>query len=165
MCVPVDTYAPPAASNRTLSKLTLLLPVAALAACSAGSTSNAESGENDITSLTALAPTLYFQGTVYLKDGASDAEVLAAVKHQTQSGLGAFRTASIGVTTRELHTIDTSTFVKEKVTVVDPANPNDAGTPMTRVTYTYTDDAVLPAPDKDRASISLALLAGSYESQ
>ncbi len=147
---------------KTALKLSLLL---AVAACSGPAAQTTATDDDEFTSLTAAVRTVKFGGTVFVRDGASDAEILQAVKHQTQSGLGAFRTADIGINSRELNNVDPRTFVKKRVTVVDADVPSDPGKAMMRVQYTYTDKAVLPTTMRKRASISLGLLGANYESQ
>ena len=121
-------------------------------------------GDEDLTSLTARARKLEFAGYVYVADGASEATILGAVKVQTQSAFGALRTASVGVNSRELHDVDASTFLKTSVTVVDKSKPG-ATTKMTKVAYTYTDNALVPTTMASRSAISLALLGNDYASQ
>jgi hypothetical protein len=152
----------------SLSRLPLMLLLAASTtmACAAPTDGeDASSGtEEDLTSLTARARKLDFAGYVYVAEGTSDGEILRAVKQQTQSAFGALRTAKVGVNSRELKDVDPTTFLKTPVSVVDPANP---GTPrkMTKVAYTYTDNALVPIPMATRSAISLALLNTGYASK
>ena len=125
----------------------------------------AQGDEDDLTSLTARARKLEFAGYVYVDEGTSDAEILRAVQQQTQSAFGALRTANVGVNSRELKDVDPTTFVKTPVTVVDPANPRAPARKMTKVAYTYTDNALVPIPMATRSAISLALLGKNYASQ
>ncbi|HEY8074054.1 MAG TPA: hypothetical protein VIF62_08095, partial [Labilithrix sp.] len=94
----------------------------------------------------------------------SEADIESAVKQQTQSAFGALRTANVGVNSRELHDIDPSSFKKTNVDVIDPAHKT---TPikMIKVTYEYTDSAVVPIPMATRSALSLALLGANYYSQ
>src|SRR4051812_10078558 len=118
--------------------------------------------DDELTSASALSRTLTFKGMVYVSPTASDSEVLYAVRRQTQTAFGALRTAQIGVNSRELKDVSPTDFVKTKVVVVD-----DAGhaLQMTRVTYTYKDNAVVPKSFARKTSISLALMGQSYSSQ
>src|SRR4051794_7394524 len=89
--------------------LMMLLAASTAVACAAPTDSgddSAQGGEEDLTSLTARARKLTFAGYVYVADGASDSEILRAVKAQTQSAFGALRTAKVGVNSRELHDVD-----------------------------------------------------------
>ena len=150
-----------------LPLLTLLLASVAVA-CAAPTDStndNAAAGdEEDLTSLTARARKLDFAGYVYVSEGASDVEIIRAVKQQTQSAFGALRTAKVGVNSRELKDVDPKTFNKTTVTVVDKANPG-AARKLTKVAYTFTDNALVPIPMATRSAISLALLGNGYASK
>ena len=157
--------------NRTLSffsrasMIALALAVPACAASNDDDTSQTD-GE-DLTSLTARARTLKFSGVVFARAGASDSEIVYAINKQTQSAFGALRTASVGVNTRELKVTDPAaiakTFVKTNVDVVDTSKPGAKATPMVRVAYTYTDQAVVPKPMSTRSALPMALLGGSYQ--
>ncbi len=137
------------------------------AACSASDqgADDDDTSQDALTSLTARQRTLKFDAVVYVSANAQDYEILSAVRRQNQSAFGALRTSSVGVNSRELKDIDPSTFVKTKVTVKDPTNPSDPGTPMLQVRYRYTDNAVVPIPMATRSALPLAVLSGNYQSQ
>ena len=123
---------------------------------------SADDGD-ELTSNTARSRSLAFDGAVYVRVDASDAEILQAVQRQTKTAFGALRTAQIGVNNRELKAVDPKTFVKSVVEVV--TTPGTPGTAMTKVTYRYTDDAVVPVSMARRTAISLAVLGQGYESK
>src|SRR4051812_31413392 len=106
-----------------------------------GDTGNDLSEEDDLTSVTARSRSLQFDGYVYLAADASDDEILSAVRAETQTAFGALRNARIGVNNRELKAVDVKTFKRSKVTMV---GDNGATTSMLKVTYRYTDMAVVP---------------------
>lgn len=118
--------------------------------------------EDDLTSVTARERALSFEGYVVVAANASDSAIKAAVTKETQSAFGALRTATIGVNDRELKDVDFATFVKEKVTVVDP---NGGKTQALRVRYRFNDRAVVPVSMAKRSAIHLGLLHGDYQSQ
>ena len=64
-----------------------------------------------------------------------------------------------------LKDVDPASFLKTPVEVVDPANKNAPPRKMTKVAYTFKDDAVVPLPMASRSAISLGLLGGNYQSQ
>src|SRR5512140_3113545 len=98
--------------------------LATTAACSADSGGeDSASGEDDLTSITARSRTLSFIGTVYVDPGASDSDILAAVRAQSQTAFGPLRTSNVAVNSRELKEVDPHSFVKRTVKVVDPASP------------------------------------------
>ena len=149
-----------------MSKALLIVSLAAALCAPACSSSDSSAGDSDdLTSNTALARKLRFQGVVYVDEGTTDDGIVAIVKKQTQSAFGAFRTSNVGVNTRELGAVDPSTFSKKVVDVVDPANPAAPAQRKLRVQYTYTDDAVVPKTMATRSSLSLGLLNPNYGSQ
>ena len=144
-----------------------LVPFAALAflataAGCAADVGDVDSDEAELQSLSARSRTLQFDGYVYVDATASDSSILQAVRSQTQTAFGALRTAQIGVNSRELKDVDTKTFVKTKVTVIDTSKANDPGTAMLKVKYTYTDNAVVPKEMSRRTSLSSAVMSGHY---
>ena len=154
---------------RTFLSAPLLVVLAASAiACSSARSdqpSDDDTSDDALTSVTALARTLRFDAYVYVDASASDDDILAAAKMQNKSAFGALRTANVGVNDRELGTIDTKTFSKQKVTVIDTDKANDPGRPMLKVTYRYTNAAVVPKTMASRSAQSLAVLGGDYGSQ
>ncbi len=152
----------------SLTRLPLMMLLAASTAVACAAPTDGDEGaqgeEEDLTSLTARARKLEFAGYVYVADGAGDSEIIRAVKQQTQSAFGALRTATVGVNSRELKDVDPATFLKTSVSVVDPAAPG-AARKMTKVAYTYTDNALVPIPMASRSAISLALLGNGYASK
>ncbi len=149
----------------SLTRLPLMMLLAASTAVACAAPTDGDEGaqgeEEDLTSLTARARKLEFAGYVYVDQGASDSEIIRVVKQQTQSAFGALRTAKVGVNSRELKDVDPATFLKTPVSVVDPATPG-APRKMTKVAYTYTDNALVPIPAASRSAISLALLGTGY---
>lgn len=139
------------------------------AGCASEGVESIESTEDDLTSLTARSRALVFDAYVYVRVGASNSEIEAAIKRQNQSAFGATRTADIGVNRRELKItlaeLDPKYFSKTEVNVVDAKNPNAPATKMLKVQYRYTDTAVVPVPMANKSSASLAVLAGNYQLQ
>ncbi len=150
--------------RRVFSPIPWLLALAPLACSAAGTTE--DQSEDPLTSVTARSRELKFQGYVYVRRGASDYEILGAVRAETQTAFGALRTAQVGVNSRELKDVDPTTFVKEDVDVVDTdATGSATPTPMTRVRYVYTDNAVVPVEMARRSALSVAVMSPSYKSQ
>jgi hypothetical protein len=145
----------------------MLLAAATTMACAAPSDDDGAvpGDEDDLTSLTARARKLEFAGYVYVEVGTPDSSIIAEVKRQTQSAFGALREANVGVNSRELKDVDPSTFLKTEVNVVDPANRAAPPKKMTKVAYTFTDDAVIPIPMSRRSTIPLGLLGRNYAAQ
>ncbi|HVH45203.1 MAG TPA: hypothetical protein VM925_22780 [Labilithrix sp.] len=148
-----------------LPSLMLLLAAASTAACVASTDQGVEGDEEDLTSLTARARKLEFAGYVYVEDNASDTTILAEVKRQTQSAFGALREAEIATNSRELKDVDPARFLKVPVEVVDPAAPEVTPRRLLKVSYTFTDDALVPIPMATRSAISLGLLGKGYQAK
>jgi hypothetical protein len=121
-----------------------------------------EGEEDDLTSVTARSRSLAFDGYVYVGANASDSEILYAVRAETQTAFGALRNAEIGVNNRELKAVDVKSFQRTKVNVVDA---NGTSTPMLKVKYRYTDNAVVPVSMANRSALGLAVMMPSYKSQ
>ncbi len=141
-----------------------LLALTAAAGCSADM-GDLDTEDQELTSLSARSRSLTFDGYVYVDANASDTAILSAVRAQTQTAFGALRTAEIGVNSRELKDVDPKTFKKTTVTVVDPSVANDPGKKMLKVTYRYTDNAVVPVSMARRTSLTSAVMNGSYRYQ
>src|SRR5262245_60151055 len=104
--------------TRWLCCTPLLLTALALPGCSDGASSN----EDDLTSVTARARELRFEGVVYVEPGTSDDDVLRVVHKQTKTAFGPLRTSEVMVNNRELKGVDPKTFKKRDVSVVDTAD-------------------------------------------
>jgi hypothetical protein len=151
-------------ASRTLrAALSTLLAglVASTAGCMAADEEGTARSEDDLTSITARSRTLEFVGTVYVQPGASDDTILATVRRQAQTAFGPLRTAEMAVNSRELKEIDTTTFVKRTVKVVDGARTRE----MLEVKYTYKDNAVVAQSYANRSSVPLALMHPDYRLQ
>ena len=135
----------------------LLLSAAACGESSKGGTVD----DNDLTSVTARSRTLEFEGTVYVAANADDLTIMQAVRTQAQTAFGPLRTQNMAVNSRELKTIDASTFKRRPVQVVDGSKKTD----MLEVKYTYSDNAVVSADYSDRSAVALAILNPSYKLQ
>ncbi|MBS2013174.1 MAG: hypothetical protein JST00_09820 [Deltaproteobacteria bacterium] len=153
---------------RKVTGALLLSLLAGTAACSADTEAGdvaVEGDEEDLTSITARSRTFEFVGTVYVEPNANDQAILQTVRSQSQTAFGPLRTAEAAVNSRELKEIDTTTFAKRPVKVVDTNVPNDPGRDMLEVKYTYKDNAVVALSYASRTSMPLAVMNPSYRSQ
>ena len=149
-----------------LATFALLVPMLLPLGCAPEESTSAQTGdEEDLTSLSARSRELRFDGYVFVQPTASDYTILKAVRAQTQTAFGALRTSNVGVNSRELKDVDKSTFLKQQVDVVDPANPGAAPIKKMKVSYTYTDNALVPTPMATRTALSLGLLSPGYQAQ
>ena len=149
--------------GRSLKLACLGATVALLAGCAASSDEATASDEDDLTSLTARARTLTFEGILYVDPKASNSAILEAARKQTQTAFGALLASNVAVRTREVQNIDASSLVKREVLAVDTDVANDPGKPMLEVRYKYGDEAVIPVALARHTSLSLALLAQGAE--
>jgi hypothetical protein len=145
--------------SRVLVGLSSLLLLSAVA-CGEGKDGGTVD-DNDLTSVTARSRTMEFEGTVYLPTDADDFTVMSAVRSQAQTAFGPLRTQDMAVNSRELKTIDASTFVKRTVEVVDGTRKSN----MLEVKYTYSDNAVVSADYSNRSAVALAIMNPSYKQQ
>ena len=153
---------------RSLGRLALGALFATSAAASAACSSqvdDADSGDSDLTSVTARSRSLEFVGKVYVDPSADDATIMSTVRAQAQTAFGPLRTTDIAVNSRELKDIDASTFKKRAVKVIDTSNANDSGADMLEVTYTYRDDAVVAKRYATRTTVDEVVMNPSYRSQ
>jgi hypothetical protein len=148
---------------RSLKLACLGAAIALLAGCAASSDEATASDEEELTSLTARQRTLTFEGIVYVDPKASDTEILAAARKQTQTAFGALLASQVAVRSREVQNVDPKSLVKREVLVVDPNAAADTGKAMAEVRYKYNDDAVIPVELARHTSLSLALLAQGAE--
>ena len=116
---------------------------------------------DDLTSVTARERVLTFEGYVYVHPDSSDSAILEAVRQQTRTAFGALRTQNVAVGDRELAGVDTSTFLRESLELVEDGDSYET----LRVRYSYTGRAVVPKPMARRSALSLGLLHGDYPAQ
>jgi len=150
------------AFSRLLGVLGLGLLASTFACSHASDDDGAEADENDLTSVTARSRTLEFTGKVYVETNASSDAILQAVRSEAQTAFGPLRTTDMAVNSRELKEIDTRTFKKRAVKVIDPQGGSKD---MLEVTYTYSDNAVVGLSLANRSTVPLALMNPSYRSQ
>ena len=138
----------------------LAVIAASFAACS--SEPSSATGDDSITSRSAQARKLTFEGYVYVAPDATNDVILAEVRKQTQSAFGPLRILEVSPNSRELAAVDPTTFVKTPVKVIDTATPSAPAVAKVRVRYTYTDDAAVTKKLAERSAISLAVLGQNY---
>ena len=143
----------------------LSLTTLGMAGCAADQEPGTAGEEDDLTSLTARQRILTFDGVVYVKPGASQDDILAAAREQTQTAFGALLATEVAVRSREVQNVDVASFKKREVTVVDPNVASDAGKPMLEVKYSYRDEAVIPVALSRHTTLSLALLSQGSDYQ
>ncbi len=121
-----------------------------------------------ITGANAVARTATVESFVLVRTGATDREIQEAAVSQMRPLFGAMKANDIGMG-RRLDTanaytyIDTSTFRRDTVTVVNPATPG-VTSEMLRVRFRYTDRAIVNNRYASRRAFNTTLLFGRYES-
>ena len=133
-----------------------------LAACATETA--VETGEDDLTSLTARQRVLTFEGVVYVEPSANEEKIVEVARKQTQTAFGALLAQDVAVQSREVQNVDAASFRKRPVTVVDVGG-DGSRTEMIEVRYRYRDNAVVPIALSRRTSLSLGLLGQGYEPQ
>ncbi|HVH45481.1 MAG TPA: hypothetical protein VM925_24175 [Labilithrix sp.] len=143
--------------------LNVALSLLSLTALGAGcGDPDAPSTDEDLTSKTARARSITFEGLLYLPANASDSEVQRAVDSQARSAFGPMRTSSLSVATRELKAVRPEAITKRNVNVVAA---DGTKTPKTEVRFTYEDQALAGSRHDGASTAPLALLAPGYQSQ
>ncbi len=117
---------------------------------------------DEIVGTNSVARTVSLQSFVYVPVGASDRQIQEVAVAQIRPLFGALKAHDIGLG-RRLDTpsaytaIDTSTFVRDEVTVVDPARPGTT-TRMLRVKFSYSDRATVTKRLQTRRAFATTLL-------
>ena len=101
-----------------------------------------------ITGANAVARKMTVESYVYVRVGASNDEVQRAAVAQIRPLFGALKAHDIGLGRRldtpdAYRTVDTTTFRRDTVSVVDPAQPMASVRQLDRVRFTYTDTATV----------------------
>jgi hypothetical protein len=151
--------------NFTFRAAALLVPFLTLTGVGCAGEAPTTGDEDDLTSVSARSRSMKFDGVVFVDPSASSATILSTIQKQTKTMFGPLRTAEIGVNDRELKGVDSATFKKTTVTVVDTKTPSAPTKSMVKVTYRYTDKAVVPVAMARRSAISLAVMSPGYTSQ
>ncbi|MEI8255729.1 MAG: hypothetical protein WCJ30_08665, partial [Deltaproteobacteria bacterium] len=99
---------------------------------------------DEIVGANAVGRTMTVASYVLVAPTATDAQILDAVRRQVRPLLGSMRAIQVGTNDRDAAAVDATTFQRDTVTVVDPANPTAATTQMIRVRYTYRDRVTVP---------------------
>jgi hypothetical protein len=128
----------------------------------AGGEEETETDPDEIVGANAVGRNMEVQGYVLVRAGASDREITEAVRSQVRVLFGATKAIQIGLSDRDARTIDPTTFRRDTVAVVDPANPSAPAQQMLRVRYTYRDRAVVVKSLASRRAIGITTLFGNY---
>lgn len=119
-------------------------------------TSDADSASDDLTSISAEERALSFDGYVDVPADITDDELMRKIALQAKTAFGALRMSDLTAANRELRPIDHTTLVREPLTLI---NEDGTETPVLRVRYHYTDQAIVPK-GWPHSSIQLGLIHG-----
>jgi hypothetical protein len=138
----------------------------ALAGCAAEQEPSADEAEDSfgpdqIVGANSVGKRVTVQGHVLVPVNSSQDTITAAVRSQMRVLFGAARSMNIALSERQ-PIINTASFVRETVTVVDPANPSARPRTMWRVSFTYRARAVVPRDIADQGRVPTATLFQSY---
>ncbi|MEZ4405469.1 MAG: hypothetical protein R3A52_03095 [Polyangiales bacterium] len=144
---------------------------ASAAGCATDADLTAGDGEVDpdeIIGANAVGRWATVQSFVYVRTGASDAEVQRAVVRQLRPLFGALKANDIGLgnrldTSDATRFVDASTFERSTVDVIDPAHPGERVGTMDRVRFTYRDRATVNKRLQYRRAFETTALFGDYE--
>ncbi len=131
----------------------ILAAIAALAVtnCAAEPETEEDSyGSDQIVGANAVGRRVTVQGHVVVPVGATNDTIAVAVRSQMRVLFGAARSINVGLSERQ-PIINTASFVREPITVIDPARPTATPRAMLRVRYTYKARAVVPRAIAGRA--------------
>lgn len=146
--------------TRFLLVLSLALTVGG---CSGGPSGNEATSADHLTGTTSAERGIHFQSYVYVTPSADDAAIKVAIARQVKTAIGALRSPKVSIDDRASQSnLDPSTWKRQNVSVVDPANPTAAGRPIVRVTFPYNDRAVVTNDLSTRSAIDFVVLADDY---
>ncbi|MEI8259449.1 MAG: hypothetical protein WCJ30_27590, partial [Deltaproteobacteria bacterium] len=114
-------------------------------------------GADQIVGANAVGRRVTVQSYVLVPTTATSATIVVAVRSQMRVLFGAARSINVGLSERQ-PIVNTASFVRETVTVVDPAHPAAAPRTMLRVRYTYKTRAVVPRAVADNGTLPSATL-------
>ncbi len=103
-----------------------------------------EADPDEIVGANAVGRNLTVASYVLVAPTATDAQILDAVKREVRPLLGSMHAIQVGTNDRDAANVDPTTFQRDTVTVVDPANPSAPTTTMLRVRFSYTDRVTVP---------------------
>jgi len=144
------------------SRLSYLVISATLAASAACTTPwDQHSDNSDLTSVEGREFAIEYDGFVYVPVGSSDDDVRWQIQRQIKSALGALREVEIGVLDRDArNNLDASTWTRTQLDVI--GDDGQVSTTVERVTYHYSDVAVVDRDRVPNGQLPLTLLFGDY---
>lgn len=139
-----------------------LAAAATLLACACSASPASFSSADDLTGVSGRERPITFQSFVYVDPAASDADIQTAIARQVKTALGALRSTKVALDDRgAAHNLDPSGWKRVNVDVVDPSSHAKTGS-LLKVSFTYSDKAVVTHDLDGRSAVAFTLLAGDY---
>src|SRR5581483_5786235 len=127
----------------------------ATAACSAGAADPIS--EDDLTGTTGAERPIAFQGYVYVDPSATDDAIKVAIARQVKTAIGALRDTKVSLDDRGARSnLDPSKWTRTVVTV------DGTQTKLLKVTYPYSDRAVVTKTLAGKSTVDFTVLFGDY---
>ena len=135
--------------------------------CAPEDAGDGDADPDAITGTNSVARTMTLQSFVYVRVGATNDEVQRAAVQQIRPLFGALKAYDIGLgrrldTSDAYRSIDTTTFKRDTVNVVDPASPATTVRQLDRVRFTYTDTATVTNTRGSMRAFPTTVLFGDY---
>lgn len=138
-----------------------ILACFAMAAC--GASPGDPASEDELTGTTGVERPISFEGYVDVDPTAGDSDIRAEIARQVKTALGALRAPKVSLDDRAAqHNVDPSKWTRTLVDVVDPSNPAAVQRQVLRVTYPYSDRAVVTKTLSGKSAVAFTLLFGDY---
>jgi hypothetical protein len=126
--------------------------------CSDGSSSS----NDDLTGTSSIERPVTFTSWVYVDPSSSDSDIAFAVAREIKTALGALRDTKVAFDDRGAQSnVDPSKWTRALVDVYDPNTQQKAGQVL-KVTYPYSDKAVVTKALAKQSAIDFTMLAGDY---
>jgi len=132
-------------------------------ACNGPLSESSSPGDNPLTSVEGVEYTIDFESFVYVPAGADEGHVKWQIQRQVKSALGALREVGIGIMDRDAEanlSRDGWRLATERLTVVNA--DGTTAEEVDRVTYHYTDTALVQEDQLPSGPLPLTLLFGDY---
>lgn len=122
----------------------------------------ASSMNDDLTGTSSTERPVSFTSWVYVSPSASDTDISAAIAREIKTSLGALRDTKVAFDDRGAQSnLDPSKWTRTLVDVWDPNTQTKTGQVL-KVTYPYSDKAVVTKALAKQSAVDFTMLAGDY---
>jgi hypothetical protein len=127
-----------------------------------GCSDGASSSNDDLTGTSSVERPVTFTSYVYVDPSASDTDIGYAIAREIKTALGALRDTKVAFDDRGAQSnVDPSKWTRALVDVYDPSTLQKTGQVL-KVTYPYSDKAVVTKALAKQSAIDFTMLAGDY---